>query len=283
MVRRDSPPPTHHRVAYGPHAKNVMDVWLAASDRPTPVVVSIHGGGFRIEGGPSASKSSLALLDSGISVIALDYRLSQHAIAPGPFEDVARAVQFVRRQSAEWNLDGTLIAATGNSAGAVLGLWLGLRADLRRPRSRDPIERESTRLTCVAVDQAQTSCDPRFIRRLMPQIPDRELRYLEELHDISLSDLDNLPAATCRVMEEVSPITHVSETSCPVLIRYVRGLDAPPGCHHASFGKVLKERMDRVGVRCEVVAGKEMILGSQRRTIPRFIKEEFARAGWAPV
>ena len=24
-----------------------MDVWLAKSDKPTPVLVSIHGGGFR--------------------------------------------------------------------------------------------------------------------------------------------------------------------------------------------------------------------------------------------
>ena len=32
----------------------------------------------------------------------------------------------------------------------------------------------------------------------------------------------------------------------------------------------------------EVIAGKEKILGSERRTIARFIKDEFTRAGWAP-
>ena len=32
----------------------------------------------------------------------------------------------------------------------------------------------------------------------------------------------------------------------------------------------------------EVIAGKETILGSQRRTIARFIKEEFTNADWAP-
>lgn len=30
---------------YGPHGRNVMDVWLAKSDKPTPVLVSIHDGG----------------------------------------------------------------------------------------------------------------------------------------------------------------------------------------------------------------------------------------------
>ena len=39
-------PPTHADVKYGPFSRNVMDVWLAKADKPTPVMVSIHGGGF---------------------------------------------------------------------------------------------------------------------------------------------------------------------------------------------------------------------------------------------
>lgn len=275
----NQPRPTLSKVKYGPHPKNVMDLWIADSNKATPVVISIHGGGFQIEGGPSASKATLGMLKLGISVIALDYRLSHHATAPGPFEDVARAVQVVRSRSEEWNFDNSLIAATGNSAGACLALWLGLHSDMKKPKSRDPIARQSTRLTCVAVDQAQSSCDPRFILQLMPDIAMRQLRYLEPLFDINLSDIESLPLEKCRVIEEVSPITHVSRNSCPVLIRYVRGLDAPAGTHHASFGKALKGKMDKVGVRCEVNAGGETVLGSERRTIVRFIKEEFTRAG----
>ena len=40
-------PPTHANVSYGPHERNVLDIWLAKSDKPTPVFFSIHGGGFR--------------------------------------------------------------------------------------------------------------------------------------------------------------------------------------------------------------------------------------------
>ena len=32
---------------YGPHERNVLDLWKAKSDQPTPLVVFIHGGGFR--------------------------------------------------------------------------------------------------------------------------------------------------------------------------------------------------------------------------------------------
>ena len=37
--------PTYADLKYGPYGRNVMDVWLAKSEKPTPV--SIHGGGFR--------------------------------------------------------------------------------------------------------------------------------------------------------------------------------------------------------------------------------------------
>ncbi|MHC4917446.1 MAG: alpha/beta hydrolase, partial [Planctomycetota bacterium] len=33
-------------VSYGPHESNVLDLWLAKSDRPAPLLVFFHGGGF---------------------------------------------------------------------------------------------------------------------------------------------------------------------------------------------------------------------------------------------
>jgi len=41
------PTPTHADVSYGEHEQQVFDLWLAESDRPTPLVLFIHGGGFR--------------------------------------------------------------------------------------------------------------------------------------------------------------------------------------------------------------------------------------------
>src|SRR5687768_11459195 len=73
--------PAHENVKYGPHARNVMDVWLAESDGPAPVLVSIHGGGFR-GGNKTVSPDLLrGCLESGISVVAITYRLSDQAIA----------------------------------------------------------------------------------------------------------------------------------------------------------------------------------------------------------
>ena len=32
---------------YGAHQRNVFDIWLADSDKPAPLAIYIHGGGFR--------------------------------------------------------------------------------------------------------------------------------------------------------------------------------------------------------------------------------------------
>src|SRR5687768_7802736 len=100
-------PPTHGGVKYGPHERNVMDVWLAKSDKPTPVVVSIHGGGFL--GGDRLIIPRLRdeYLANGISVVAITYRYSSQAIAPAPMRDGARAIQFIRTKAQEWNIDPT--------------------------------------------------------------------------------------------------------------------------------------------------------------------------------
>ena len=41
------PKPDHADVRYGPDERNVLDVWLAKAEKPTPLVIYYHGGGFR--------------------------------------------------------------------------------------------------------------------------------------------------------------------------------------------------------------------------------------------
>jgi len=64
------PKPTHADVAYGSDERNKLDLWLAKSEKPTPLLVLIHGGGFR--GGDKKKYHSSGLIPqmhaAGISV-----------------------------------------------------------------------------------------------------------------------------------------------------------------------------------------------------------------------
>ena len=274
------PLPTYANVKFGSGERNYLSVWLAESDRPTPVLFTFHPGGFRRrpdDSPPQLSKpiavkrETLRLLSAGISVVAP----SHDGAGAAPFQDAVRALQFVRSKASEWNLDKHRIASTGASSGGCLSLWLAFHEDMAKPGSKDPIARESTRLACVAVNQALTSVDPRFIRDIMPG-SDIHSRFLKQFYGHEIDELEQLPEETYRLMEELSPINHVSKDAPPVLLRYDHKLDAPYGIHHPNFGVALKKAMDALGERCDLVAGGQPVAGSQRKTIPTFIKDEFA-------
>jgi hypothetical protein len=113
-------------VAYGPHERNVFDLWKAKSDTPTPLVIFIHGGGF-VAGDKNVVSSFLVdyCLEHGVSVAAINYRYSTQAPYPAPMQDGARAVQFLRLHAGEYNLNPKPFGATGGSAGAGISLWIG--------------------------------------------------------------------------------------------------------------------------------------------------------------
>lgn len=106
------PKPSLSGIRYGEHERHVLDFWKAESSSPTPLVFVIHGGGWT--GGEKERLHRFAnvqqLLDAGISVVAINYRLMKHANAEGitppvkaPMYDAARALQFVRSKAGEWN------------------------------------------------------------------------------------------------------------------------------------------------------------------------------------
>lgn len=273
----DPPKPTFVDVRFGPRERNLLTVWLAVSNEPSPVVMTYHPGGFRERPkrtpprpGPIKVKQDiLRLVRAGISVVAP----SHDGAMMEPFEDAARALQFVRTKASDWSLDTERIAATGASSGGCLSLWLAYHEDMAKPDSKDPVARQSTRLNCVAVNQALTSVNPWFIRDLMPGSGVHE-GFCKQFYGVDMGELDALPDTTLRMMDELSPINHAVGTSPPTLLRYDQKLDASYDIHHPNFGFALKEKMDETGAQCDLVAGGKAVSGSVRKTIASFIRDE---------
>lgn len=140
--RRGKVQPTHANVAYGPDPKHVLDLYLAESepDKPSPLVVFFHGGQFIA--GDKSDTGTLdinALLKAGISVASIDYRAARYNPFPAPFEDAARAVQFLRLAAGRYNLDPERFGGHGEEAGGNIALYLALHDDLatRPPKAED--------------------------------------------------------------------------------------------------------------------------------------------------
>lgn len=247
--------PTHANLRYGEHERNVVDLWIAESDAPTPLVVYFHGGGFRGGDKRSLNPDLLArLLAAGISVAAANYRLTDTAPFPAPMHDAGRAVQYLRRHADRYGLDPARVGATGGSAGAGISLWLAFHGDLARPEDDDPTARESTRLSCAVVFGGQSTYDPRVIRKLFDTTKMHPaLAPFYGMEDASeVDDPRYIP-----LYEEASPITHLSADDPPVYLFYPQANEplAPDSSgqqhiHHPIFGFHLTERAQAVGVEC---------------------------------
>jgi acetyl esterase len=253
----EKPAPDLANVKYGPHELNALDLWKAKSDRPTPLVVFIHGGGFRRGSKEALPPATLdGLLKAGISVMAINYRLTSEVRFPEHYRDCARAIQFARRHAAEWNIDPKRIGATGNSAGAGTSLWIAFHDDMADPTGDDPVLRESTRLSCVAVSGAQSSYDPRVIKEWVGEATSKHPLF-ETFYGLRHDELDTPKAHA--LFEAGSAINHLTRDDPPVYAFYTepRGPlppDARPGqgIHHIAFGEKMKEKMDRLGIECIV-------------------------------
>jgi acetyl esterase/lipase len=256
--RPQPPAPDYADVRYGPHERNVLDVWLAKSPTPTPLAIYYHGGGFR---GGDKRTINIELLEklraNGISVAAVNYRLSNVAPYPAQMHDSARALQFLRLHAGRYNIDPSRVGAFGGSAGAGISQWLAFHDDLADPANSDLVLRQSTRLSAIAPFAAQSSYDPRFIQKLMNSNQVHPaLVYFFGMS--SPADVDN--PKFFPLFEDSSPINHLTSDDPPILVFYNQRNEPLPEnstgevhIHHPKFGFVLKEKADRLGVPCTVI------------------------------
>jgi acetyl esterase/lipase len=263
------PAPTHADVAYGKHPKQVLHFWKAETKEPAPLLFFVHGGGWQNGNRDSVGSLVSEMLKNGVSVVSVEYRFIQEAIADGvtppvkaPLHDAARALQFVRSQAKEWNIDKTRIAASGGSAGACTSLWLAFHDDLADPKSDDPVARESTRLLCAAVTGAQTTLDPQQMKEWTPNSTygSHAFGIFKTENGRNIRDFEAFLAKRNEILPwiaEYSPYALVTKDDPPIYLIYnappALGQDQKDPTHTSNFGIKLQEKLQSVGVPCELV------------------------------
>lgn len=268
----DRPVPTFADVVYGKDSeRQKFDFWQAKSDKPTPVVLLIHGGGW-MNGDKTGygNRPIKTLLDAGISVAAINYRFIPQAMeqkveppVKACVEDAARALQTIRAKATEWNIDPSRIGATGGSAGACTSLWLALHDDLADPKSEDLIARQSSRLQFAAVTGAQTSLDAQQLRVWISNsiygghafgFATKGRSRADEFELLIQNREKVLPW-----IKEYSPIELVSKDDPVLFLEYpnqktepVFGGKEPDPTHSAIYGIEFAKRCKEIGVDCRV-------------------------------
>jgi acetyl esterase/lipase len=100
----------------------VLDVYYPKGAKNFSTIVWFHGGG--ITGGNKEIPK--ALMDKGLAVIGVEYRLSPKVVAPAYVEDAAAAVAWVFQHINSYGGNVNQIFVSGHSAGGYLGMMITL-------------------------------------------------------------------------------------------------------------------------------------------------------------
>ncbi|MBI3880693.1 MAG: alpha/beta hydrolase [Verrucomicrobia bacterium] len=102
-----------------------LDLYLPEqpSDKPLPLIVHIHGGGWR--GGSKFPCPVAMMVLKGYAVASVEYRFSQKAIFPAQIQDCQAAIRWLRARAKQYNFDPERVGAVGSSAGGHLSALVG--------------------------------------------------------------------------------------------------------------------------------------------------------------
>ena len=253
---------------YGDHQRNKFDIWLAKSDKPTPLVIYIHGGGFG-SGDKSKyynSKQLVSFLEKGISVATINYRFQKHKPYGilASLNDSKRCLQFIRYHTDKYNVDKTRIGVYGSSAGAGTSLWIAFSDDMADLDNPDPILRESTRISCVGALATQATYD--FFK--WPEIlnlPEELMlnanteRRIAKAFGLKYEEGIDLKSYK-KIIKELDFLEKIDKDDPPMFVfnNQKGGIPLTNGQknHHPLHAKVLKDKADREGLESVVYAPK---------------------------
>jgi acetyl esterase/lipase len=197
-----------------------LDLYLPADDAPAPVVVFLHGGGWRLgsrhTAGPAYRGADPTpfeqVAQAGIAVASVDYRLSGEAVWPTQLHDAKAAVRWLRSRADEVGIDPARIASWGESAGGHLAELLALATD---PALEGDVGVTGPSSAVIAVAAWYAPSDIAAVATDLGADP----------ADASTREALMLGAPAVEVPEraaEASPITHVSPAAPPFLLLHGR-------------------------------------------------------------
>lgn len=277
-------PATYANEKYGSHERNVFDIWLAKSDKPTPLVIYIHGGGF-IGGDKSRyydSEDLIRFLDAGVSVATINYRFMNQAPYGilASMSDSKRCLQYIRYNAERYNIDKNKIACSGGSAGAGTSLWLAFSEDRANENSEDVVLRESTKISCAGAFATQSTYDLLQWAEIL-DLPlnetAEEKQVIARAYGINSATGVDLYEQT-EIRKELDFLGKMTENAAPFFVFNRRAGGVPTNedelQHHPVHAKALKEQAEKVGAEAIVYAPEIGIVHESGKDLVDFFLEK---------
>ena len=252
----------HKDVSYGPHEKNKLDVYVPKSDKPLPLVVWIHGGGWqggnKGDGGPAK-----LLLSHGFAVAATNYRLTDAGPFPAQAEDVRAAIRHLRANAKKYNIDPDHIGVWGASAGGHLVALLGTQSDV------EGLDGDAKADGNVRVQAVVDWFGPSDITRFNSGPAASANGPIAKL-------LGGPPSEKTDVAKLASPLLHVTKDDAPTLIFHGDKDPLVP----LEQSQLLADALKKAGVECELVViegaghgGKDFMSDANRNKVIAFMNK----------
>ena len=215
-----------------------LDLFFAkkrAIEKPLPLVVFIHGGGWQNGDKRSGLHRVAAFVESGEFVGAsIGYRLSSEAIWPAQIHDCKAAIRWLRAHADEFGFDPDRIAVMGSSAGGHLVAMLGTSGDVKKLEGDLGKHQDvSSRVNCVIDEFGPTN----FLT--MNDFPGKMDHLAKDSPESKL--LGRQITEVPELVREASPITHVTKDDPPILI--IHGTKDPlvPYQQSVTFAEALRK------------------------------------------
>ncbi|MFO7446873.1 MAG: alpha/beta hydrolase [Ignavibacteriaceae bacterium] len=128
-------------LVYKDYGERKLHLDLFYADNKTsgslPVVILIHGGGWRLGNKSLEQAMAVELASNGYIAAAVEYRLSPEAKYPAGVFDLKEAIKWLKKNADEYNIDTNKIAAAGESAGGTLAALLGTTGSMKEFEAAD--------------------------------------------------------------------------------------------------------------------------------------------------
>jgi acetyl esterase/lipase len=113
-------------------------------------IVYMVSGGWRSSHEAISATAYAPFLERGYTIFAVCHGCQPKFQIPEIFQDINRAVRFVRHNAAKWHVNPDKLGVSGGSAGGHLSLTLGTMGGPGLADAKDPIDRESSAVQAVA-------------------------------------------------------------------------------------------------------------------------------------